>query len=184
MFRQLAMAAFARAGVTCDLAALVDRFVAALSDRDAWQLYAEVPGVLARLRADGFVLGVVSNASSDLADFLRDLGVAGFFDFIVASAAEGTKKPDPRLFARALGIAGAAPDEVLHVGDLALEDVLGARRAGLDAVLIDRGSLGLFPSFPPALPPEAGETRVVRDLEELRRLLDGNGPGGGWRGHR
>ena len=54
---------------------------------------------------------------------------------------------------------------------LALEDVIGARNAGVPVALIHRGPLSLFPSFPPDLPAEAAGTPVVSDLEELRALL-------------
>ena len=54
---------------------------------------------------------------------------------------------------------------------LALEDVLGARNAGVPVALIHRGTRSLFPSFPPDLPAEAAGTPVVSDLTELRTLL-------------
>jgi putative hydrolase of the HAD superfamily len=178
LFRHLALAAFAGAGLAGEVEPLVERFVDALGDRNAWQVYPEVPEVLRALRGDGYVLGVVSNASSDLADFLAHLGVGAFFDFVVASAAEGAKKPDRRIFGRALDLAGTPPAQTLHVGDLALEDVVGARNAGLRAVLIHRGAQSLFPSFPPDVPEAAAGAPVVRDLRELRALLGAAAPRG------
>ena len=39
-------------------------------------------------------------------------------------------------------VAGAAPDEVIHVGDTAEEDVAGAAAAGIRPLLIDRDGGG------------------------------------------
>jgi putative hydrolase of the HAD superfamily len=55
----------------------------------------------------------------------------------VDSGAVGIEKPDPRIFAMALALADVAPDEALYVGDLYPVDVVGARRAGLEPVLLD-----------------------------------------------
>jgi putative hydrolase of the HAD superfamily len=49
----------------------------------------------------------------------------------------GFEKPDPRIFTCALERTGARPDHTLHVGDLYHADVLGARAAGLHALLLD-----------------------------------------------
>ncbi|HEX5894319.1 MAG TPA: HAD-IA family hydrolase, partial [Solirubrobacterales bacterium] len=52
------------------------------------------------------------------------------------------RKPEREIFTAALGVAGAAPDEVIHVGDTAEEDVAGAAAAGIRALLIDRDGGG------------------------------------------
>ena len=54
----------------------------------------------------------------------------------------GARKPDPAIFAAALELAGAPPDEALHVGDTPEEDVDGARAAGIRPLLIDREGTG------------------------------------------
>lgn len=171
LFRQFAEVAFATAGLDGPSDALVERFLSSINTRDAWRVFPEVPAVLERLRGDGYLLAVVSNAASDLPAFLAELGLARFFDVILASAAEGTKKPDRRLFQRALELTSVAPAEAFHIGDLALEDVLGARNVGVPAALIHRGPLSLFPSFAPVLPAEARSTPVVGDLVEALSIL-------------
>lgn len=171
LFRQFAQVAFATAGVEDPSGVLVDRFLSLINDRDAWGVFPEVPEVLRRLRTEGYLLAVVSNAASDLPAFLEYLGLADFFDVILASAAEGTRKPDRRLFQRALACTGVAPAEAMHIGDLALEDVLGAKNVGVAAALIHRGPCSLFPSFGPELPAQAASTPVVGDLVEAIDLL-------------
>jgi putative hydrolase of the HAD superfamily len=123
------------------------RFAAAelfhrFSEADSWEVYPEVPGVLAALRDRGLRLGVISNWDERLPALLERLGFAPSFAAIVYSAEVGVEKPDPRIFAEALrrlGIAPAAAGSVLHVGDRALEDVEGAIAAGLQAARLDRG---------------------------------------------
>jgi putative hydrolase of the HAD superfamily len=50
----------------------------------------------------------------------------------------GARKPSPEIFTAALSMADAAPEQALHVGDSIEEDVAGARRAGIEAVLVRR----------------------------------------------
>jgi putative hydrolase of the HAD superfamily len=49
----------------------------------------------------------------------------------------GREKPDPAIFEHALAVAGVEREACLHVGDLLSADVLGARAAGIEAVLLD-----------------------------------------------
>ncbi len=97
---------------------------------------------LARLRELGLTLLCVSNWDVSLPEVLDRAGLGGTLDGVVSSAAAGTRKPDPAIFARALELAGCEPEEALHVGDTADEDVAGAEAAGIPALLLDRGGSG------------------------------------------
>jgi putative hydrolase of the HAD superfamily len=96
-----------------------------------------VAGALARLRDAGFRLGVVSNSDGRAASALEACGLLDFFEVVIDSGAVGVEKPDPRIFALALDRMGLAPGEALYVGDLYEVDVVGARAAGLEVVLLD-----------------------------------------------
>lgn len=99
--------------------------------------------VLAALKAGGLKLAVVSNAGGDVADLLTRLGLAAHLDAILDSGLVGVEKPDPRIFhlaARDLGVVAA---DCVHVGDLYSVDVVGARAAGAEPVLLDPA--GLWP---------------------------------------
>ncbi len=100
--------------------------------------YPEVPGALARLRAGGARLAVVSNWDVSLHDVLERTGLRPLVDAVVVSAELGVAKPDPAIFAAALERLGAAAGDALHVGDSVEHDVAGARAAGIDAVLVAR----------------------------------------------
>ena len=70
-----------------------------------------------------------------------DVGRVGLGEFFVAglSAREfGVGKPDPRIFHAAASSAGVAAHAVLHVGDDAALDVLGALGAGMQTVWVNR----------------------------------------------
>jgi putative hydrolase of the HAD superfamily len=102
--------------------------------------YADAPRVLAALHARGYRLGVVSNADGRVRGLLADVGLAGFFDVVVDSAEAGVEKPDPRIFLAATGALGLEPEDCAYVGDIYEIDVLGARAAGLRAILIGPGT--------------------------------------------
>jgi putative hydrolase of the HAD superfamily len=96
-----------------------------------------VPPALARLREAGVQLVVVSNADGTVEEGLTRVGLRSHLDVVIDSAVVGFEKPDPRIFAAALAAGRCDPARTLHVGDVYAADVLGARAAGLPAVLLD-----------------------------------------------
>ena len=88
---------------------------------------------------------------------------APLVDAVVHSSRAGSAKPDPGIFSAALARLDVAPGEALHVGDEPVEDVLGARSAGLRAVLIDRAGRV------PALPAGVRGAAVARSRPATRR---------------
>ena len=120
--------------------------------------FPDVEPALRELRSRGLRLVVASNWDCSLPDWLADAGVLELLDATVSSAVVGRAKPDPAVFVEALRLAGARPEEAVHVGDSLENDVEGARRAGLRGVLIDRDGRA----------PEG--VQAVRSLEELASL--------------
>jgi HAD superfamily hydrolase (TIGR01509 family) len=99
-----------------------------------------IPGVidgLGAFKAMGLQLAVVSNSDGTVEQGLIEAGLRPYFDIVVDSALVGFSKPDPRIFQHALAVSGADPSHVLHVGDMYHADVVGARQAGLYALLLD-----------------------------------------------
>jgi putative hydrolase of the HAD superfamily len=106
--------------------------------RRLWsQVLPGVPEALARLRAAGLILVVVSNSDGTVEDGLARLGLRHHLCHVVDSAVVGAEKPDPAIFRHALERAGVRPDRTVHVGDLYAVDVRGAWTAGLHALLLD-----------------------------------------------
>ncbi len=92
---------------------------------------------LGALRRLGLVVGCISNSDGTVAALLAQVGLAGLLAPIVDSGAVGVEKPDPEIFRIALQRAGVAAADAIYVGDLYPVDVVGARRAGLEPVLLD-----------------------------------------------
>ena len=127
-----------------------------------WELVPPtVEGRLQDFRRLGLRLATVSNANGRLGAAFDRLGLSKYFDCLVDSFDEGVEKPDPRLFHIALARAGARAERTLHVGDLYHVDVVGARAAGLSAVLLD--AAGLYSGY---------DCPRVRSLEELVPMLE------------
>jgi len=80
---------------------------------------------------------VISNANGTVKKAFARIGLARFFEVIVDSAEVGIEKPDARVFELALRAMNVRADEAAYVGDVYKVDVLGARAAGMRAVLID-----------------------------------------------
>jgi HAD superfamily hydrolase (TIGR01549 family) len=112
------------------------------SEENLWELVPpDVDPALARLRALGLKLVVVSNANGRLRRLFERVGLADRVDVLLDSFEEGVEKPDPRLFEIALERSGGRRETTMHVGDLYHVDVIGARSAGLSAVLLDAAQL-------------------------------------------
>jgi putative hydrolase of the HAD superfamily len=129
------------AGGDGELAALAPRLAPVIRGARASDLWSEVmprvPESLALLRALGLRLAVVSNSDGTAERMLRDAALRDYLDAVVDSAVVGVEKPDPEIFRHALRQTGADPGTTVHVGDLYEADVVGARAAGLHAVLLD-----------------------------------------------
>jgi putative hydrolase of the HAD superfamily len=82
-------------------------------------------------------LGVISNANGTVKRKLARLGLSRFFEIIVDSTEVGIEKPDVRIFEIALREMNVRAAEAAYVGDIFKVDVLGARGAGMRAILID-----------------------------------------------
>jgi putative hydrolase of the HAD superfamily len=105
--------------------------------------YPEVVEVLTALREADYRLGIVSNWEWNLRDRVSLVELDDHFETIWASAYAGCNKPHPGIFEQALVQMGVSADRALHVGDSYEHDVVGARNAGIEAVLLDReGAVG------------------------------------------
>ncbi len=97
----------------------------------------EALAALALLREHGVRAAVISNSNGTVRSILSALGLRSQLEFVLDSGELGIEKPDPRIFEIALGRAGVTPDQAVHIGDLYSIDVLGARSAGIEAILLD-----------------------------------------------
>ncbi|HEV2860671.1 MAG TPA: HAD family hydrolase [Pyrinomonadaceae bacterium] len=113
--------------------------------------------VLGELKGEGMRLAAISNSpDGSVEKMVRAIGVGGHLEFALDSHRVGYSKPDPRIFAEAVGRLGVEAREAVYVGDSYSQDVAGARGAGLSAVLYD--PLNLQPD------PEVVRIRSLREL--------------------
>ena len=125
-------------------------------------LYADVVPTLQHLRAEGFKLAIVSNWDTPLDPLTERLGIADYFDAIIASHDERVKsaKPDAHIFNYTLEAVGVSAEEAVHVGDTYEADIVGARDVGIRPILIDRDGT------------QAGRwDETIQSLEELPERL-------------
>jgi putative hydrolase of the HAD superfamily len=130
-FRKL----FLSLGVTLDAAA-VDATATAyrtgyMTARRALYGAAEL---LIALRPHARIVIVTNNLLEEQQDKLQYCGLASLVDALVASEDVGVSKPDPRIFHIALERAQVDADRAVMVGDAWVNDIVGARGAGIRAV--------------------------------------------------
>jgi putative hydrolase of the HAD superfamily len=107
-------------------------------DSHLWtQMDPATSNALDQLSEAGYRMAVISNADGRVEGLIEKAGIRDRFEFVIDSELEGVEKPDPEIFLRACHRMGVDPGESLYVGDLYPVDVLGARNAGLHAVLLD-----------------------------------------------
>jgi len=108
------------------------------AEADAWRIYGDVLPTLEALASRDIPLAVISNWDERLRPLLQQFQLDRYFETIVVSCEVGFAKPSPVIFEHAAKKLGIVPEQILHVGDSAEEDVAGAKAAGVRALLIDR----------------------------------------------
>ncbi len=141
----------------------LEQLTAAMLDSLRFSAYPDALAALARLRARGLTLVVVSNWDISLSAVLRNVGLEGMVDGVVTSAEVRHPKPAPEIFTAALALAGCAPERAVQVGDSLDQDIHGALAAGIRAVLLRRDDAKLG-GPPPGVP-------SISSLAQLPPLL-------------
>ncbi|HJQ75427.1 MAG TPA: HAD family hydrolase [Gaiellaceae bacterium] len=93
---------------------------------------------LGELRRRGIGTGLITVCSEDVVSVWAESPFAGLFDAEVFSCSCGLRKPDPRIYRLALDQLGVAPSDAVFVGDGANDELAGAERLGMRAILIHR----------------------------------------------
>lgn len=150
-FRSLGIADAACAGIR-------DRLTASHQERHLWcEPDADASRVLLELKRAGLRLAAISNTEDGrVNESLALAELVSHFEFVIDSHHAGCSKPDPAIFRLAIDRLGLAPSDAAYVGDSYGYDVIGAQRAGLIPILIDR--LGAY---------EGIDVARIRSLSEL-----------------
>ena len=119
--------------------------------------------LLAGVRERGLRTGLISMCTEEVSELWSDTELAPLIDEAVFSCEVGLAKPDPRIYRLACDRLGVEPSQALFLGDGANDELAGAERAGLRAVLLDGTS-----------PHGAGWTgERIGSLRELLPVIDG-----------
>lgn len=142
-----------------------------------WLPYPDALETLRTLHARGLRLGLISNADDDgiVQRQAARLGFAPYLHPILSSAAPPKwRKPDPRIFHLVADEWRLPPHEIVMVGDATMYDIVGAHRAGMRGILIDRGDNAPWQKIPndraddPLVKPDA----TVRALVEIPAVIE------------
>ena len=98
------------------------------------------------------------------------LGLRGQLDYFLTSRDIGADKPHSPIFLESLKLANVKPFEAIHIGDQFDTDILGARKVGMNTILIDRRNE--YRNFNP-LPNEIrNNVDIIQSLNELLLVLN------------
>lgn len=111
------------------------------------RVYTDTLDVLATLRAKNIRTAIISNSPWGSPSYLwreeiARHGLDAYVDEVIFCCDAGWRKPARQIFDHALAKLDAKAEECLFVGDDPRWDLVGPRRAGIDAVLIDRAGSG------------------------------------------
>ena len=102
-------------------------------------LFDDVVPTLKDVKSRGLILGLISNVERDLTATINELGLPSWLDIVVTSLDAGFSKPQPEIFEEAMRRAGVQPSQAVYVGDQYQIDCVGAERASMKGILLDRG---------------------------------------------
>ena len=130
-----------------------------------YTLFPDAYTTLKTLKEAGIKLGIVSNLSAKHVpsryEMLKEHNLTEFFSTIVLSGERGISKPNPEIFSIALKEMNVKyPQNVFHVGDTYVYDVVGARNSGITPILIDTNK------------GREGDYMIIGSLSELIALID------------
>ena len=99
--------------------------------------------VLRRAKELGHRVGLISNTGmtpgATFRVYMEQVGLLEYFDVLTFSDEARVSKPAQEIFLGTAHELGLPPEQLVHVGDDILNDVRGARRAGMKAIWITAG---------------------------------------------
>lgn len=131
------------------------------------KLYPDARSLIGRLR-ERFRVGILSDADTDFLN--ANLAQSGLrIDAVLWSEESANYKPHLAMFRSICERLDAAPDEVIYVGDDPINDIEGARRAGLRTVWVNRHRR----AWPRELTPPDAEVSALGDVESFALTTPG-----------
>lgn len=137
-WRDVVYRVFEEVGMVRDFDEFFDRVYDLFRDSNGWMLFPETLDVLNEVKGLGLKLGIISNFDDRIYSVLDSLEIRHFFDSVTISSESGYSKPDREIFDAAVRSLHEPASAILMVGDSPHDDVQGATKAGITAILVDR----------------------------------------------
>jgi putative hydrolase of the HAD superfamily len=132
-----------------------------------WRCYHDVAGTLNALKSAGLQLVLASNFDERLNAVSAGLEELQEISSVIISSEVGWRKPAPTFFDIVCQQTNCRPEEILFVGDDLINDIHGAKQAGMATAWIDRKGEPLGAMFGSEDEQAAISTRQMRTLTEL-----------------
>jgi putative hydrolase of the HAD superfamily len=133
------------------------------------RLFPDTMSTLIYLKKSNYQMGVISNGLTIKQwEKLIRLGLYHFFDEVVTSQEAASEKPDHIIFQLALERMGCKAEESVMVGNKFSEDILGATKAGMSAILVNSK---LTEAEKELIEKEGLKVDVVSDINQVKTIL-------------
>jgi 8-oxo-dGTP diphosphatase/putative hydrolase of the HAD superfamily len=135
--------------------------------KDLEQPFVEAEGVLKQLFGS-YQLGVIANQNAGTEERLERYGLLKYFSLVCSSEEEGLTKPDLLFFELALERAKCEARNAVMIGDRLDNDIMPAKRLGMQAIWIRQGFAREQSVANPLLAPDV----IIDELHELVNIFD------------
>ncbi|NHJ86992.1 MAG: HAD-IA family hydrolase [Asgard group archaeon] len=129
--------------------------------------YTDVLDLIDYLRKKKIKMGIVSNGDREIINLrLKNSKIKKYFKFVIAPCKNyPLSKPNLKIFADSLALLNTTAEKTIFIGDNPQADIVGANRAGIFSVLVDRNER--FSSLKGDLKPNI----KVKNLEEIKTIF-------------
>lgn len=110
------------------------------SQKKRWEVFGDTISSLDRIKSLGYKMAILANWDRDLNSLVNRVGLGNYFSSVFSSAELTVEKPDPMIFSNSLKTLSINPEKAIYVGNDYELDVLCARGAGIEPVLIDKSN--------------------------------------------
>lgn len=133
------------------------------------KLFPDAIPTLQKLKVKYFLATIANVRDSVLHHkLLKKLKLKGHFHLHIDSDSFGLRKPHPKIFNHAINHFKVRPSEIVMVGDTPVADIIGAKKLGIHAVLINRRKLPY--KFTPKTKPDYEITSLIQLPTILRKI--------------
>jgi haloacid dehalogenase superfamily, subfamily IA, variant 1 with third motif having Dx(3-4)D or Dx(3-4)E len=133
------------------------------------RLFPDTMSTLIYLKKRDYQMGVISNGLTIKQwEKLIRLGLHHFFNEVVTSQEAGSEKPDSEIFQLALERMGCKAEESIMVGNKFSEDILGATKSGMSAILVNSELTEVEKEI---IEREGLKVDVIQDISQVKTIL-------------